>query len=1101
MSNNQTYKIAHDNLRAFIRRGAYREAAEFAEGLPAETRSHPLVALESSSGFLKQGHPINAERALSLADLSQATPGQRLIIALETAALQIYRSVAIRGAVRDAKAAFANADAAVISPADWAEAERVNVRILLTAVTYHEISSEEGQQARERLLEISKVLMADERIDEALAARLTYAQNLPDLITRIDALLEFSEAALEYNRPNLAAESQVLAADQMIIAGEPRERIGQTLDRAATLYRQGDHVHGPIDVSLTQAKLEIERELAGPDGLKKCLEAYAEIDFHRGELNTLLELSQFEHRRGDTSAASNYRQRTLALSETVGMGLSRDSLQTAEIDLLMRTGDYGRAIELCEAAIANDPPVLLKAGYEQLMGTVYSFINDVQASSAHTRTAIKMYEDVHAVDSASDAIMKLSSDLSSLGQEDAWQEAEDLLQEWAEKDEVRLDFAAAASKYEMIAQVKIARFLYSNVLRGNASLLDASESAISKGESLAQRITGHEAALRLGSLQQLRGQIYGAKGDEESVIQSWRNALALFERADLGMQAANCYYMIGVLFLNRANRDLANFSEAENNLRTALTYYENAGMRGQAADSRFMFARLYVNAALRVNADVRVQLLEAALGHLSNGEADYDAMRQEFNAGQSSLEVQQGKRALIQKSQRIYQLALEICCRLQPNAGEAWSWVQRSKARALSDILGTGSVPPSRVVTEIQRHPDSFQLVTQERELAVRIDKVGPVERIELRNQLEALRDTMNHDAALSEYMELRVGSALDATDLESMFTETTLAGRACVCVDWFVVEDQMFLIAVRPGSPPQVVELPLSLERIRSFVRVDLSPANFRGNLRDVPEVLREFDPLIAPLATLSNPEDLLICSATGPLHVLPLHALEIDFQPLLARNPLVFSPSLSVLRLCLARQRESTKKPASALFGDPNGDRPDAAALMSHLEKLLSTTALIGNQVTREAFVQAVSTCDLIHFQGHAVHEPAEPLDSFLSLADCKFTARDIFDLPKLKAEFVTLAACESATSSIAPGDEPLGLIPAFLYAGGNSVLATLWKVQETSAALTMRLFYDMLANPNKPVDKASALRSAMLAVRATPGFESPYYWAPFVLQGNWR
>lgn len=1094
--------MAHDVLRAFIRRGAYREAAAFAEGLPAETRSDPLIALERSRGFLKQGHPINAERALALADLSSATPGQRLVIALETAALQIYRRVAIREAVRDAKAAFANADRAAVSRGDWAEAERVNARILLSAVTYHEISTEAGLQARDRLLEIAEILTAEERIDEALAARLTYAEKLDQPLARIDALLKLSQVAIEADRPNLAAESLLIAADQMIIAGEARERVTETLDKSETLYRQGDHAHGQIDVALTRAKLEIEREFAGPDGLQKCLEAYAEIDFPRGELNALMELSQLVHQRGDTSSAAKYRQQTLALSETVGMGLARDSFQTAQIDLLMRNGDYGGAIELCEAAIASDPPAMLKAGYEQLMGAAYSFINDMQACTTHTRAAIKMFEEVQAIDSASDAIMKLTSDLSSLRQEDAWQEAEDLLREWTDKDEARLDFGAAASKQEMIAQVKIARFLYSRVSRGDGSLLEEAEQAITRGESLAQRIMGHEAAVRLGSFQQLRGQIYGAKGDEEAVIQAWRNALALFERADLDMYAANCYYMLGVIFLNRANRDLlANFSEAENNLRTALNYYDSAGMRGQAADARFMFARLYVNAALRVNTDLRVQLLDAALGHLANGEADYDAMRQEFNAGKSSLEVQQGKRALIEKSQRIYQLALEIVCRFQPNAGEAWNWVQRSKARALSDILGTGSVPPSRVMTDIQKHPDSFQLLTQERELAVRIDKTDPIERVELRKQLEALRQRMREDPSLSEYMELRVGIAVDATDLNSMFSETALGGRTCVCVDWFAVEDQMFLIAVRPGSRAEIVELPVSLDRIRSFVRSDLAPENFRVTLRETPEVLHEFDPLIAPLATLSNPEDLLICSLTGPLHVLPLHALEIDSQPLLARNPVVFCPSLSVMRLCLARQRELPKEPVSALFGDPNGDRPDAAALVSHLEELLSTRALIGKDVTRASFVEAIASCDLIHFQGHAVHKPGEPLDSFLSLADCPFTARDIFDLPKLKAEFVTLAACESATSEIAPGDEPLGLIPAFLYAGGNSVVATLWKVNETSAALTMRLFYDMLADRNTPADKVSALRRAMLAVRATPKFESPYFWAPFVLQGNWR
>lgn len=57
--------------------------------------------------------------------------------------------------------------------------------------------------------------------------------------------------------------------------------------------------------------------------------------------------------------------------------------------------------------------------------------------------------------------------------------------------------------------------------------------------------------------------------------------------------------------------------------------------------------------------------LDAALAHLLGGEADYDAMRQEFNAGNSSLEVQQGKRALIEKSQRTYQLALDVVCRVR----------------------------------------------------------------------------------------------------------------------------------------------------------------------------------------------------------------------------------------------------------------------------------------------------------------------------------------------------------------------------------------------------------------------------------------------------
>jgi CHAT domain-containing protein len=155
----------------------------------------------------------------------------------------------------------------------------------------------------------------------------------------------------------------------------------------------------------------------------------------------------------------------------------------------------------------------------------------------------------------------------------------------------------------------------------------------------------------------------------------------------------------------------------------------------------------------------------------------------------------------------------------------------------------------------------------------------------------------------------------------------------------------------------------------------------------------------------------------------------------------------------------------------------------------------------VTRAAFAEAVAERDLVHFQGHAVHDRDEPLDSHLIFADARLNAHEVFDLPGLSAELVTLAACESAASVIAAGDEPLGLIPAFLYAGAGAVLATLWRVNSASAAHAMRLFYDALAGEGEMPDKARALRAAALAVRDVPRFSSPYHWAPFALYGDWH
>jgi len=494
-------------------------------------------------------------------------------------------------------------------------------------------------------------------------------------------------------------------------------------------------------------------------------------------------------------------------------------------------------------------------------------------------------------------------------------------------------------------------------------------------------------------------------------------------------------------------------------------------------------------------------MLDAALGHLLNGETDYDAIRREFNAGSSVLDIQRGKRALIHKSQHVYELALEILCLFRPDPTEAWNWAQRAKARALSDVLGMGSVPPARVMSELAKHPNTFSLVLQERELTTRISKVPPENRIPLRQELNTLWERMVQDPQLSEYLELRMGTALDAADLEAMVTEDAEAGRPCVCIDWIAVNDRLFLLSLRPGQHPQVTPLPLQLSTMRAFVSNNLAPETFRLTLRDTPELLRELDPLIAPISGLSHPEELLILSPTGPLHALPLHALEIDANPLLERNPSVYCPSLSVLRHCLARRRKGKEMPTAALFGDPNGDRSEAAKLMAHLEQLFETEPLIKEKVTRRAFTEAISGRDFVHFQGHAVHRPNDPLDSYLVFANGNLTAREVFGLPDLRAELVTLAACESAANVIATGDEPLGLIPAFLYAGANSVLATLWKVHQTSAAQTMQIFYDSLTDLDKTIDKAQELRRAMLAVRDTSGFDSPYHWAPFVLHGDWQ
>ncbi len=92
--------------------------------------------------------------------------------------------------------------------------------------------------------------------------------------------------------------------------------------------------------------------------------------------------------------------------------------------------------------------------------------------------------------------------------------------------------------------------------------------------------------------------------------------------------------------------------------------------------------------------------------------------------------------------------------------------------------------------------------------------------------------------------------------------------------------------------------------------------------------------------------------------------------------------------------------------------------------------------------------------------------------------------------------LSACETAA-----GDNraALGLAGIAIRSGARSTVATLWQVNDESTAIFMAEFYKQLAN--KGVNKAAALRKAQLALLSQSQYQNPYFWAPFVLVGNWQ
>ena len=108
------------------------------------------------------------------------------------------------------------------------------------------------------------------------------------------------------------------------------------------------------------------------------------------------------------------------------------------------------------------------------------------------------------------------------------------------------------------------------------------------------------------------------------------------------------------------------------------------------------------------------------------------------------------------------------------------------------------------------------------------------------------------------------------------------------------------------------------------------------------------------------------------------------------------------------------------------------------------------------------------------------------------------DIYNL-SLSADLVVLSACDTALGKDVKGEGLVGLTRGFMHAGSRSVVASLWKVDDTATAELMRLFYKGMLQDGLP--PSAALRSAKEELRKQKRWRAPYFWAGFVLQGEYR
>ena len=252
--------------------------------------------------------------------------------------------------------------------------------------------------------------------------------------------------------------------------------------------------------------------------------------------------------------------------------------------------------------------------------------------------------------------------------------------------------------------------------------------------------------------------------------------------------------------------------------------------------------------------------------------------------------------------------------------------------------------------------------------------------------------------------------------------------------------------------------------ELVDAFMEMDTEDLQHSERLK----FLYELNPLVKPLAW-TKPGQTLVFSPCSNLHRIPLHALKINGEVIIKRNPVIYCSSLSALvntyrvrmpmdphgstqstaqvpnEENLNPSRNSDGNLKVSLFGQP--PTSDGRAALDATATKFKVKAHIGERFTTSSFTSVIQSpgLQLLHYHGHADFSATAPTDHCLIFSDRDLTLRDIFDLSSPLSHgggfHVTLLGCGSGMSKTAPTEDVIGLVPSLLYAGASSTVSTLW------------------------------------------------------------
>lgn len=553
----------------------------------------------------------------------------------------------------------------------------------------------------------------------------------------------------------------------------------------------------------------------------------------------------------------------------------------------------------------------------------------------------------------------------------------------------------------------------------------------------------------------------------------------------------------------RALCNISNLSVFNKDYRTAIENYKIALSIIKKTKRRDWQASLLANLgfAQHKNGD-----LDSAINSLTEAINIVEELR-------GAISSQEFRSTYLEDKIKVYEELVDIYCE-KHIAKEAFNFAERAKSRAFLDLLSGVDISKRKNLS-----PEIKSLIEKEQNLEKKIEYLtgDPSQTeaiIEHNNVLKELQEKFPDYLSLKSTMPIDISRLQVILDAKTAVVEYFIGANSGYV---FVVTDKSLSVKKIDKKPEEIYQ---AVDSLRTFIR--------RGYYMSWDDFTRWgrwlYINLLAPvISEIKNSERLCIIPH-GILHHLPFSALVKSEDPrklLIEEYDIFYAPSSSVYEI--AHKKNKNKKEKSIIFSKSYFyDHPGWDSLpgtKAEKDSIIAAKALPNLKVFSDADSSVFQPSetnvkryskdfDIILFATHGQLDSRAPLDSKILLSkdeneDGILKVREIFNIA-IDAYLVTLSACE--TGEVAGfgkkiehiiGDELTGLSRAFIYAGTPSVVASLWKVHDVSTPLLMVHFYKNL----KSADKVKALCDAQRWLMKDEYYNKPFYWAPFVVIGDWR